>query len=739
MPGFDLNNLPATEAEIDFSDIEAQYQIPVEEGFDSIVVVDNLPIVDPSKEEKLVSYLRSRAFKGLEIKDGGVFMPKEVDEKGELKSKGYCFIEFKSPEDASEACKKANGYRLDKSHTLAVNRFVDVEKYSNMEDEFQEPEAEEYVEKEHLRSWLMDPKARDQWVLYRGDEVSIFWNQKTEAPEHVHSRTNWTETYVQWSPLGTYLATFHRQGIALWGGPSWNKIVRFFHPGVRLINFSPGERYLVTWSPEPIHLEYLPADQRQFGPEDEGNQIFVWDIVTGALLRSFPAHPQKQDKQEKPTVQWPIFKWSPSERYFARVTPGQQISVYEAPGMGLLDKKSIKVEGVVDFEWAPVEEDNNDKNKEKEAKKQKEEVLAYWTPEIGNQPARVTLINIPSRQILRTKNLFNVNNCKLHWQSQGAYLCVKVDRHTKTKKSTFTNLEIFHMRERDIPVEVVEVPDTVIAFSWEPTSNRFALITTNDPNAGQPSVTTLRTAAHIYHLEAPKGSLSNAEFKLLKTMDKKSCNALFFSPKGRHLVLATLRSTTVWDLEFWDLDFEGVGEKKDAKKEDPAMGVQQMNKVEHFGVTEVEWDPTGRYVAAGASVWRHTMENGYGVYDFRGQLLYKQHIDKFKQLLWRPRPKTLLTKEQIKQIRKKLRDYSKQFDEEDALASRTVSDEQRAHRRRLLNEWYAWRKRVEKDVAEERVATGKPAPAKRAEQEHVETIEEYVEEVVEETEEIVDE
>jgi translation initiation factor 3 subunit B len=47
--------------------------------------------------------------------------------------------------------------------------------------------------------------------------------------------------------------------------------------------------------------------------------------------------------------------------------------------------------------------------------------------------------------------------CKLYWQNHGDFLCVKVDRHTKTKKSIFCNLEIFRVREKDFPVEVVEL------------------------------------------------------------------------------------------------------------------------------------------------------------------------------------------------------------------------------------------------------------------------------------------
>ena len=45
------------------------------------------------------------------------------------------------------------------------------------------------------------------------------------------------------------------------------------------------------------------------------------------------------------------------------------------------------------------------------------------------------------------------------------------------------------------------------------------------------------------------------------------------------------------------------------------------------------------------------MENGYHLYDFKGEQLREEHLDKFKQWQWRPRPPTLLTKEEQKQIR----------------------------------------------------------------------------------------
>ena len=59
----------------------------------------------------------------------------------------------------------------------------------------------------------------------------------------------WTDSYVKWSPMGSYLATFHPRGIAVWGGQDFNQIAKFEHPGVQFIDFSPCENYMVTFSP----------------------------------------------------------------------------------------------------------------------------------------------------------------------------------------------------------------------------------------------------------------------------------------------------------------------------------------------------------------------------------------------------------------------------------------------------------------------------------------------------------
>jgi translation initiation factor 3 subunit B len=136
------------------------------------------------------------------------------------------------------------------------------------------------------------------------------------------------------------------------------------------------------------------------------------------------------------------------------------------------------------------------------------------------------------------------------------------------------------------------------------------------------------------------------------------------------------------------------------------------------------------------------MENGYHLYDFKGELLRDEPVEKFKQWAWRPRPASLLTKEEQKQIRKNLREYSKVFDQEDADRGASADLAVVEHRRRLLEEWLAWRSSMEADVREEREARGLPLDPtegliRKTDESEDQIIEEIVEEIVDEIEEII--
>ena len=253
--------MPATELDqdIDFSDLEKKYSIQLNTKVESVVVISNLPIVTSEKEEKLINVIK-KIFKGIgTINEGGVWMPKD---EASGKSKGYLFMEFQTPAMAANAVKSGDGHRLDKSHVLAVNFFEDIDKYAGLDENYVEPTFEEYKPSENLKTWLEDDQARDHFVLLKAETVGIYYNNKTKPPELVHKRDNWTDTYVSFSPHGLYLATVHKQGVALWGGKSWNKICRFAHPNIKLFDFSPNDQYLVTYSSEPFTKEGMEPQVR---------------------------------------------------------------------------------------------------------------------------------------------------------------------------------------------------------------------------------------------------------------------------------------------------------------------------------------------------------------------------------------------------------------------------------------------------------------------------------------------
>nr|CAI5869782.1 unnamed protein product [Callosobruchus analis] len=597
------------------------------DGFESVIIVDGVPQVGTNRLEKLKSVINK-----IFVKFGNIvneYYPVTADGT----TKGYIFIEYSSPVHAAEAVRATNNFKLDKQHTFQVNLFTDFEKYEQIPTKWEPPEPQPYQGQSDLHYYLLEPDAYDQFavVAAQGQFVQI-WQNTQPDPTLLEARNTWTQTCIKWSPLGTFLATFHRLGIALWAGPSFAQYKRFAHPNVQFIDFSSCEKYLVTYSPQ--------GDPHN--PEQK--KIIIWDIRTGLEKRSF---------NPEGTCSWPIFRWSHDDKYFARIgssnNSNDALQVYETPSFGLLDKKSIKIAGIRDFNWSPT--DN---------------VVAYWVAENKDVPASVTLLEIPNRNEVRKKNLFNVADCKIHWQKSGDYLCVKVDRYSKIRKEKneikysgmYCNFEIFHMREKQIPVDSVECKEPIQAFAWEPVGSKFAMIHGESPNIN----------VSFYEVRVGQAPI------LLKKLEKRACNHLFWSPGGRFIVLAGLGSNGGGSLEFVD-----------------AHDFLVMNATDHFQMSDVEWDPTGRYVITAVSFWKTKVDTGYWLWSFQGKILKRVNLEKFAQILWRPRPPTLLSEEKQKDIKKNLKKYYPQFESKDRMRQSKASKELIEKRAALMEKFNQYR------------------------------------------------
>ena len=628
--------------------------VPLDVSTSSVIIVDHLPQVDMDRYEKLVGFLKSSRKFGAygTIVQDGLYVP-----VANGKTLGYAFIEYDTVEEASKAVLEANGTGLDGKHIMAVNHFDDYDRLQGLAVEWTPPRRSDFENAVNLQSWLLDELGRDQFVVRHGIETAVYWNDphrkanefgrtyKYGGEREKQADKHWTDLYVAWSSKGSYLLTFHQQGVALWGGDGFEKLGRLAHTGVAFIDFSPTERFVVT------------SNGRDKVNKTDPECIIVWDVRTQKKLRGF-------EKGEASTAvaggggggpSWPVFRWSHDDLYLARQSK-DAISVYVTPEMGLLDKKSLKLPGVSDFAWSPTES-----------------VLAYWIPSAENAPATVAIIELPSRRVVREKHLYNVVDIKLHWQDRGDFLCIKVARK-KSKKTMTTNFEVFRMREKDIPIEVVELDDSIAAFAWEPSGSRFAII------HGEGS----RASVSVFSVQGRKVSR-------LQTFEQRQGNALFWSPAGNHLLVAGLGSMN-GQLEWLDVD-----------------GGESLSVSEHFMCNEVEWDPSGRYVLTavtqpiGDANWRFTMDNGYRLWSMQGQLLATVPLEQAYQVLWRPRPKNILTKEQVAEVARTLKErYWRRFEAEDDEIRRSQLQGRDKERAELKAQWKAYRQRKEEEYTEER-------------------------------------
>lgn len=136
-----------------------RYKVVSDESFDNIVVLDGVPIIDNSRREKLLAKI-SKEF----AKRGSTISPNDMTvpwDDAVAKSKGcvdirtaeahsdsqfdrYIFMEFKTREDADYAINTMNNIPFDSKHTFRLNHFLDVEKYTEIDPTYVEPELEVY-------------------------------------------------------------------------------------------------------------------------------------------------------------------------------------------------------------------------------------------------------------------------------------------------------------------------------------------------------------------------------------------------------------------------------------------------------------------------------------------------------------------------------------------------------------------------------------------------------------------
>jgi len=227
-----------------------------------------------------------------------------------------------------------------------------------------------------------------------------------------------------------------------------------------------------------------------------------------------------------------------------------------------------------------------------------------------------------------------------------------------------------------VPIEVIEMEDPVHTFAWEPAANgghHFAII-------------------HGESQTRPNISLYDAKKKirLIKTFESRQANALFWSPAGSVVVGAGLGNMNGM-LEWFDAD-----------------NGETISQQEHFMCNEVEWDPSGRYLSTsvtqpiGDQSFKYGMETGYRMWTMHGAALCNVPVESAYQVMWRPRPASLLSREQVQKVREALKEkYWRKFEQEDEEIRQTQLTGAERERRELKQQWKQYRQLKEKEYQEE--------------------------------------
>jgi translation initiation factor 3 subunit B len=90
----DLDEEEFDEDEVDISDLREKYEVQLEQGYDTFVVVDGLPKVNEEQKPKLIKFLLKKLNTVGRTREDQIYMP--MDENGES-------LRYEQPCDHSQA------------------------------------------------------------------------------------------------------------------------------------------------------------------------------------------------------------------------------------------------------------------------------------------------------------------------------------------------------------------------------------------------------------------------------------------------------------------------------------------------------------------------------------------------------------------------------------------------------------------------------------------------------------
>jgi len=611
------------------------------------------------------------------------------------KTLGMFFIEFYNEEQAAEVLVKLDGKQIQKKKgkksVWHVMRFSEWQAAQSFEEEFKPPSLDDFKSSNSTRAWLEDPEGRDQFMVrYKDGEdhkCAVYWGDHRRGGAVLASdfssikKKVLTNKEAEWSPLGSYILTRHGPGMKTYvqnRTGEWIADAKFEHESVDYWDISPNEKYLVTWS-----------------SDDNPELIQFWELETGLKQRPFTFGALASQKMG---IDWPFFKWSHDDQYFAWIQSSKckkkaaipdnltradadRIVIFSTEDFRRLDKSSYNCKNVKVMEFCP-----------------SKHLLVYVTSasldhSTGNEtiPTAINILTVPQKELKVSYPQVLVHRVNLFWHSSGDYLCAAIIKRKKKKKKSKSgapppaephsfSLCIFHTAHKHFPRQTIDLgKDPVKHIVWEPTDTKICVL--QDLKCNQYVIS-------VYEF----GYDPNNPIKYRLFNNPDIPNSVFtsvgdvsWSPMGRYLCLNHENGNRTF--------FDTQKLKRPRGKDKVKM---------HDSAEDLYWSPCGRFVVSTVCTALSeddegavSTDNAWVMYNFQGDDVARQEYKGVKgsskclfSFTWRPRPKSLFTEEQKADVSSRLRDeyWEKFYDADLEIISEQTSAQVKEFRDRE-KEW----------------------------------------------------
>lgn len=156
---------------------------------DCVLVVDNIPKIGQDKYQKLYNKLSQTFEKFGRLQHDASNQPllSLIQDDALGQTAGYAFVQFVSPEDAHKAMLALHNLQFDRAHRFWACTAGDLERLQNVKEDFVPPPAPVVttMDQPNFKSWLLDPRGRDQFMIRHEDTTSIYWHDHIVKPQMV--------------------------------------------------------------------------------------------------------------------------------------------------------------------------------------------------------------------------------------------------------------------------------------------------------------------------------------------------------------------------------------------------------------------------------------------------------------------------------------------------------------------------------------------------------------------------